>query len=75
MSKCGICGNEGCTAPSENEIEWNVTPDSLMAIAEKYWDALLPALKQLEAEYQGNVALDPAEAARRVRQAKVEDIS
>lgn len=38
-------------APLTTEISWDSTPDSLMELATKYWEAVQPACKALEAEY------------------------
>jgi hypothetical protein len=50
--------------PRVDDIRWHVTPDSLMAIAEKYWPAVELAVKELIAEYE-NKTLNLSDEERR----------
>lgn len=51
-------------APHVDDIRWQVTPESLMAIAEKQWPAVERAVKELVAEYE-NTTLNLSDEERR----------
>jgi len=46
-----MTGPEDITPPVD-AIRWEVTPGSLAEIAERYWEFVLPALKDLQREYE-----------------------
>jgi len=58
-------GDQVDVSPSAKQIPWDSTDDSLMALATKYWEAIQPACKSLEAEYFGRGDLTEEERTRR----------
>ena len=48
--------------PPVDAIQWDITPDMLMAICARHWKILGPAIKELEARALGYIALTPARA-------------
>lgn len=69
--KCPVCEAPGCRAPREDEIPWDVTPDSLFetCTTPKAWALLLPELQRLQREYEAGPALTAAEQQRNRRRA------
>lgn len=56
-------------APSMDAIRWDVTPEALMDLCEKYWGLLLPELKRLQREHEHGSRLSEHEERRRAMQA------
>lgn len=69
-SPCPVCATPGCIAPSEDEITWHPTPDTLFDICTtpQAWGLLLPELQRLQREYEAGPGFTEREARRQRRQ-------